>query len=146
MHVCIYEMNIPVNLRYWESILKIFYDGEALQKAITLIFKLLTHIWGDHFFKWTKKKTLLMLSSILPFIVAVATLVEYSRSLISRPDLFCDGKYLVIPIFEASVQRVFKGFLWFFQLLYDTFYPFPGWIRIGCSKIASTFVLTFFYI
>ena len=67
--------------------------------------------------------------SVLPFIVANLALVEYGHSLISRPDLFCDKKYLVAPTFKTSIQRVFKGFPWFFKLPYNTFYIFSGWIK-----------------
>ena len=101
------------------------------------------------FFKWVKKTYLMLLSylkksplfkfwpdviypsmsSIHPFIMAVSTLVEYRRSLIIRPDLFCDRKYLVAPTFKTSVQRVFKGFLWFFQLSYKTFYVSPSQMK-----------------
>ena len=73
--------------------------------------------WIEHeviIFLSEPKKTNLTLSSISPFIVKTTTLAEYRCSFISRPDLFCDGKYLIAPTFEASVQRVFKGFLWFF--------------------------------
>ena len=42
---------------------------------------------------------------------------------------FCDGKYIVAPTFETSVQRFFKCLLWFFKLPYDTFYPLPGRIK-----------------
>ena len=51
---------------------------------------------------------------------------EYGHSLIIRPDLFCDGRYLVTPTFETSVQRVFKCFLWFFKPPYNAFHLFPG--------------------
>ena len=61
-----------------------------------------------------------------PFIVTITTLVESRCSFISRPDLFSYGKYIAATTFEISVQQFFKGFLWFFILLYDTFYPFPG--------------------
>ena len=67
--------------------------------------------------------------SIPPFIVTIMTLVKYSRSLISRSELFCGREYLVAPTFETSVQRVFRGFLQFFKLSYNTFQLFPGWIK-----------------
>ena len=47
---------------------------------------------------------------------------------------FCDGKYLIALTFETSIQLVFKGFLWFFKLLYNTFQLFPGWIKNWMSK------------
>ena len=104
MHVYIYEMNTLVDLMYWIVHEMIIFLSE-------------------------QKKTYVTLSSIPPFIVTITTLVEYRCSFISRPDLFCDGKYIFAPTFETSVQRFFKGFLWFFKLPYDTFYPFPGWIK-----------------
>ena len=67
--------------------------------------------------------------SVPPFIVAISALVEYRRSLISRPDLFCDRKYLVATTFETNVQRVFKCFLWFFKLSYKTFHIFPSRVK-----------------
>ena len=67
-------------------------------------------------------------------IVTIATLVEYRCSFISKSDLFCDEKYIVVSILETGVQWVFRGFLWFIMLLYDTFYPFPGWIKNSIFK------------
>ena len=49
-------------------------------------------------------------------------LIEYCHSFISRPDLFCNGKYVIATTFETSVKRVFKGFLWFFKLSHNMFY------------------------
>ena len=49
--------------------------------------------------------------SVSPFIVAISAFVEYSRTLISRPDLFSDGKKIAAPTFETNALRVFKGFL-----------------------------------
>ena len=72
--------------------------------------------------------------------MAFWALVEYGHSLISRPELFCNGKYLVAPLFETSVQCVFKGFLWFSSYLI-TFYFFS---KTGCSKIGSMLVSTLF--
>ena len=51
-----------------------------------------------------------------------------------QTDPFCDGKYLIALTFETSIQLVFKGFLWFFKLLYNTFQLFPGWIKNWMSK------------
>ena len=56
-------------------------------------------------------KTHFTLLSITPFTVTITTLTEYRCSLISGPDLFCNGKYIVAPTFKANIQRVFKGFL-----------------------------------
>ena len=42
-------------------------------------------------------------------------------SFISRPDLFCDGKYIVTSTHKTNVERVFKCFLWLFKLFHDTF-------------------------
>ena len=64
--------------------------------------------------------------SVPPFIVSISALVEYGYSLISRPDLFYKGKYLVAPTFELSAQRVFESFLWFFKLPYKTFHLVPS--------------------
>ena len=75
---------------------------------------------------WIEK---LEATSVSPFIVAISALIEHRCSLISRPDLFCNGKYLVAPIFETSVQQVFKGFLWLFKLSYNKFQLLPGWIK-----------------
>ena len=91
-------------------------------------FRLLSRLWGDHF-KWTKK-THLTLSSIPPFIVTILAFAEYAHSLISRPDQFCNGKYLAAPTFVApSIQRVFMGFLWFFKLSHNMFHLFPDRIK-----------------
>ena len=64
--------------------------------------------------------------SVPPFIVSISAPVEYGYSLISRPDLFYKGKYLVAPTFEVSAQRVFESFLWFFKLPYKTFHLLPS--------------------
>ena len=64
--------------------------------------------------------------SVPPFIVSISALVEYGYSLISIPDLFYKGKYLVAPTFELSAQRVFESFLWFFKLPYKTFHLVPS--------------------
>ena len=119
MYVYIYEMNILVDLMYWIVHEVIFFISEP------------------------KKKTHLTLPSIAPFIVTITTLVEYRCSFISRPDLFCDGKYIVVTTFETSAQRFFKDFLWFFKLPYDTFYPFLGWIknRVFKNEIYNVFAL-----
>ena len=74
-------------------------------------------------FKWIKK-THVTLSSLPPFIVTIMTIVKYSRSLISRPNLFYDGKYLVATTFETSVQLIFKDLGWIFKLSYNKFYFF----------------------
>ena len=74
-------------------------------------------------FKWIKK-THLTLSSLPPFIVTIMTIVKYSRSLISRPNLFYDGIYLVATTFETSVQLIFKDLGWIFKLSYNKFYFF----------------------
>ena len=79
--------------------------------------------------------------SVPPFIVATSALVEYGHSLISRSDLFCDKKYLVAPTFKTSIQRVFKGFPWFFKLPYNTFYIFSGWIKNWIHVCFSPFSL-----
>ena len=104
-------------------------------------FRLLSRLWGDHF-KWTKK-THLTLSSIPPFIVTILAFVEYTQSLISRPDQFCSGKYLVAPTFETSIQRVFMGFLWFFKLSHNMFHLSLAESKTGCSKIGPSFLSTF---
>ena len=81
--------------------------------------------------------------SISPFIMAVLTLVEYRNSFISRPDLFCDRKYLVAPTFETSVQRFFKSFLWFFKLPYKMFHFPPSQIKNRMFKNWIQFLLIF---
>ena len=111
-------------------------------------FRLLNHASGDYF--KLAKYTHLMLSSYPktsdviemvcqlgqfgPIVQILIRYLSHSQSLhlsavppfISRPDLFCNGEYLVAPTFETSVQRVFKGFLWFFKLSYNTLHLFPG--------------------
>ena len=79
--------------------------------------------------------------SISPFIVAIPTIVEYIRSFLSRPDLFRDRKYLVAPTFETSVQRVFKGFLWFRK---PSFHLLSSRIKSRVLKNGSIFILTLF--
>ena len=51
----------------------------------------------------SKKDSLNLFLSIFPFIVAISTLVEYRRSFISRPDLFCNRKNIVAPTLETKV-------------------------------------------
>ena len=79
--------------------------------------------------------------SVLPFIVATSALVEYGHSLISRPDLFYDKKYLVAPTFKTSMQQIFKSFPWFLKLPCNTFYIFSGWIKNWIHVCFSPFSL-----
>ena len=106
MHVYIDEMKIVINLSYWHK--SIIFLRESIDS--------------------------LTLSSIPLFTVTITKLVEYRCSFISRFNLLCNKKYIVASTLKTSVQRVFKGFLWFFKLLYDTFYPFAGWIKIRMFK------------
>ena len=94
-------------------------------------FKLLCHIWGDYF-KWAFFDLLNLCLFISPFIVAISTLLEYRRSFISRLDLFCNKKNFVAHAFETSVQRVFKGFLWFLKLSFRTIKSrmFKYWVHL----------------
>ena len=92
--------------------------------------------------KWTKKSHLTF-SSISPFIVTITTLIEYRLSLISRPDLFCNRKYIVANTFETIVQRLFKGFLRFFKPSYETFHLLPRRIKNKRSKNWIHFLLIF---
>ena len=70
-------------------------------------FRLLNHVWGDYF-EWVKIDSLNLCLSISPFIMAVSTLVEYRRSFVSRPDLFCDRKNIVA---RNKCTKSFKFFL-----------------------------------
>ena len=103
MHVNLYKTNFLVDLSCW-----MMYEVIILSES---------------------KKTHSTLSSIPPFIVAISGLVEYRLPLASRPDLFCNRKNIVAPTLETSVQRVFKGFLWFFELSYKTFHLLPSRIK-----------------
>ena len=105
-------------------------------------FRLLNSVWGDHF-KWIKK-THLTLWSFPPFIVTIMALVKYSRSLISRPNLFYNGKYLVATTFETSVQLIFKDLGWIFKLSYNTYYIFSGLIKNRMFKNWIHFSFNFF--
>ena len=75
MHIYKYGMNILGDLMYWAMYEVIIFLSEPKKDSLNVV--------------------------IHP---SITTLVEYRRSFISRPDLFCDGKYLVAPTFEASVQ------------------------------------------
>ena len=79
-------------------------------------------------------------SSASPFIVAITALIEHRCSFVSRPDLFCNRKDIA-PTFETSVQRVFKGFLWFFKMPYKMFHLLSSWIRNRMFKNWIHFLL-----
>ena len=65
-------------------------------------FNVLNRTWGDHFLEWGKNDSLHVVNIPL-FTVRITRLVEYRCFFISRPDLFCNGKYLVAPSIETSV-------------------------------------------
>ena len=63
----------------------------------------------------------------------------------SSADLtcFCNIKYLIAPTFETSVQQIFKGFLWFFELSHNMFYLSSSRIRNKIFKNCIHFLLIF---
>ena len=77
MHAYIYKMNFLVGLSYL-----IIYEVIIVSEP---------------------NKTHLRVSSIPPFIVTITTPIEYRCSLISRPDLFGNRKYIVATTFETSL-------------------------------------------
>ena len=66
---------------------------------------------------------------IPPFIMTITALIEHRCSLMSRPDLFCNRKYIVATTCETGVQWVFKGILSFFKKPYKIFHLLPGRIK-----------------
>ena len=81
--------------------------------------------------------------SVSPFIVAISAFVEYSRTLISRPDLFSDRKKL-LPLHLRQMHYEFsKASCDFLSCLLICFTISLAKSKAECSKIEFIFLLIF---
>ena len=134
MDACTYKMNILADLGCW-----IMHEVLILSESNKLTYRCHHILKRPMWLRWLvhpRGYTPLVIHydkfaawSAPPFIVTITTLSEYRRSLISRSDLFCHGKYIVTPTFKTCVQWVWEDLLWFFELVHGASHLFPGWIK-----------------